>query len=157
MLIKETPEKIFGLLSDFHSAKEGCHAVTHSSLYLLIGWDDSLNPYGNTQCPSQRRNTNRSMKAIAVHPEVTLANHHDHPAIPCRNHPLLHAIYQNIPLMRLPPPRTLPCIAPYAPGADSKPQRDNPLLGKLRFRSPARPERYFSAILVKAESAPVSS
>ena len=48
LLIEETPEKISGLVSDFHSAKEGCHAVTHSSLYLLTYWDDILNPYGNT-------------------------------------------------------------------------------------------------------------
>ena len=49
LLIKETPEKISGLVSDFHSAKEGCHAVTHSSLYLLTGWDNNLNIYGNAQ------------------------------------------------------------------------------------------------------------
>ena len=42
-------KKISGLVSDFHSAKEGCHAVTHSSQILLTCLDDSLNPYGNNQ------------------------------------------------------------------------------------------------------------
>ena len=46
---KGNARKISSLISDFHSAKEGCHAVTHSSLYLLTVWDDSLNPCGNNQ------------------------------------------------------------------------------------------------------------
>jgi len=46
---KGNARKISGLVSDFHSAKEGCHAVTHSSLHLLTGWDDRLNLYGNNQ------------------------------------------------------------------------------------------------------------